>query len=89
MIDGRTGEVSIQLINERKVKVFSELILKANRAVAEELGRRTSRRKSYRASWIALRAVPGHVEDVDRGCAGAGELLRVRRQGRPRERQPI
>ncbi len=37
----------------------------------------------------ALSGVPRRVAYVDRGCAGAGEAVRVRRRGRLRHRQPI
>jgi hypothetical protein len=38
VIDGRTGEVRAGPVDERKFKVFFELILKANRNFAEETG---------------------------------------------------
>ena len=53
LIDGRTGEVMAASVDAGQFKVFAELILKANRAVAEETGQLPQRVEGLGEQWTA------------------------------------
>jgi hypothetical protein len=68
LIDGQTGEVTVQLIAERKVKVFGELILKANRGFAEETGQLPNRVEGLDQRWTPQMLGLGNGGGIDYGA---------------------